>query len=97
MFDIGWSELLLIAVVALVVLDPKDLPVLMRKIGAFTAKARATVAYFQGMLESASLVEEQRHLQQDLGNINNQVLEMRPLEEHATVLQQATTPDFINS
>ena len=33
MFDIGWSELLVIAVVAIIVVGPKDLPKMMRGIG----------------------------------------------------------------
>ncbi len=98
MFDIGWSELLLIAVVALVVLDPKDLPVLMRKIGAFTAKARATVASFQGMLESAGLEEERKELQQDFRSIHTSVAEeIEPVMQSLAVQHKQREELFINS
>ena len=40
MFDIGWSELLVIAVVAIVVVGPKDLPRLMRTFGHYAGKLR---------------------------------------------------------
>ncbi|NBX73659.1 MAG: twin-arginine translocase subunit TatB [Alphaproteobacteria bacterium] len=40
MFDIGWSELLVVGVVGLVVLGPKDLPVAMTKLGQWVAMAR---------------------------------------------------------
>ena len=40
MFDIGWSELLVIAVVAIVVVGPKDLPKLMRGFGHYAGKLR---------------------------------------------------------
>ena len=40
MFDIGWTELLLIGIVALIVVGPKDLPVMFHTLGRFTAKAR---------------------------------------------------------
>ena len=38
--DIGWMELLVIGVVALIVVGPKDLPVMLRKFGQFTGKLR---------------------------------------------------------
>ena len=40
MFDIGWMELMVIGVVALIVVGPKDLPDMFRQIGRFTAKLR---------------------------------------------------------
>ena len=39
MFDVGWSELVVIAVVALVVIGPKELPTTLRTIGKMTARA----------------------------------------------------------
>lgn len=47
MFDIGWSELLVIAIVALVVIGPKDLPHAFRTAGQWMAKARAMAREFQ--------------------------------------------------
>ncbi len=51
MFDFAWSELALIAVVALVVIGPKDLPRAMRLAGMWVRKARAVAREFQGSLE----------------------------------------------
>ncbi len=51
MFDFAWSELALIAVVALVVIGPKDLPRVMRTAGMWMRKARAVAREFQGSLE----------------------------------------------
>ena len=42
MFDIGYSELLLIAVVALIVIGPKDLPRVMRTVGHWVGRARGS-------------------------------------------------------
>jgi sec-independent protein translocase protein TatB len=53
MFDIGWSELLVIAVVAIVVVGPKDLPRLMRTFGHYAGKLRRAAADFQRQFEEA--------------------------------------------
>ena len=54
MFDIGWTELLLIGVVALIVIGPKELPGMFRTMGRFTAKARSMARDFQRAMESAA-------------------------------------------
>lgn len=54
MLDIGWSELLVIGVVALVVVGPKDLPVMFKQLGRFTARARQMAREFQRAMESAA-------------------------------------------
>lgn len=51
MFDIAWSELGVIAVVALVVIGPKDLPKVLRTVGQWTAKARSMAREFQSGLD----------------------------------------------
>ncbi|MBC7906934.1 MAG: twin-arginine translocase subunit TatB [Rhodospirillaceae bacterium] len=47
MFDIGWDEMALVAVVALIVIGPKDLPVVLRQLGRWTRKAREMAGEFQ--------------------------------------------------
>ncbi|RWR26269.1 twin-arginine translocase subunit TatB [Sinirhodobacter populi] len=54
MLDIGWSELLLIGVVALIVVGPKDLPVMFRTLGRITAKARQMAREFSRAMEDAA-------------------------------------------
>jgi len=47
MFDIGWDEMALIAAVSLIVIGPKDLPVVLRQVGRWTRKARLVASEFQ--------------------------------------------------
>ena len=55
MFDIGWSELVVIAVVALIAIGPKELPGVLRMVGQWMGKARKMAAEFQGQLPGAIL------------------------------------------
>jgi len=54
MFDIGWSELMIIGVVALIVVGPKDLPMMFRKVGNFVGKARGMARDFQSAMNQAA-------------------------------------------
>lgn len=54
MLDIGWSELLLIGVVALIVVGPKDLPVMFHTLGRITARARQMAREFSRAMEDAA-------------------------------------------
>ncbi len=51
MFDIGWQELFIVAVLALLVIGPKDLPRALRTMGKWVRKARAMARDFQGGLD----------------------------------------------
>lgn len=52
--DIGFSELLLIGIVALIVIGPKDLPGMFRTVGRFVGKARGMAREFQRSMEAAA-------------------------------------------
>jgi sec-independent protein translocase protein TatB len=66
MFDFAWSELALIAVVALVVIGPKDLPRVMRTVGQWVRKARSIAREFQSgldeMMRESELDEVKKNL-----------------------------------
>ncbi len=53
MFDIGWSELLVIGVVALVVIGPKELPGVLRSLGQWVTKIRRMASEFQNQFQDA--------------------------------------------
>jgi sec-independent protein translocase protein TatB len=63
MFDLAWSHMLLIGVVALLVIGPKDLPRVLRTVGVWVGRARAIAREFQGSLDQMireSELEEMR-------------------------------------
>ncbi|MBW7057760.1 Sec-independent protein translocase protein TatB [Paracoccus bogoriensis] len=54
MLDIGWTELLLIGIVALIVVGPKDLPHLFHSLGRITARLRGLAREFSSAMEDAA-------------------------------------------
>lgn len=54
MFDLGWTELLVIGVVALIVVGPKDLPILFRRVGQFVGKAKGMAREFSSAMNDAA-------------------------------------------
>ncbi|MFS8038047.1 Sec-independent protein translocase protein TatB [Xanthobacter sp. AM11] len=53
MFEIGWSELMLIGIVALIVIGPKELPSVLRTVGRTVTKLRRMAGEFQGQFQEA--------------------------------------------
>ena len=51
MFDIGWTEILVIAGIALVIIGPKDLPAVLRTIGQWVGKAKSLAREFQNSID----------------------------------------------
>jgi sec-independent protein translocase protein TatB len=92
--DIGASELLVIAVVALIVVGPKDLPMLLRKLGQFMAKLRGMASEFR-----ASFDEMAR--QSELDDLRKEVEAMRSgqladIASHASGPEMTATFDEIH-
>lgn len=81
MFDIGYSELLMIAVVALVVIGPKDLPNVMRTVGKWVGKARGMARHFRSgidtMMREAELEEMEKKWRED----NERIMREHPLSQ----------------
>jgi sec-independent protein translocase protein TatB len=77
MFDLAWSEIALIGVVALLVIGPKDLPGAIRGVAQMLGKARRMAGEFQGhvdeMVREAKLDEVKREIDQFRSNVQNEV------------------------
>ncbi|MDE4275567.1 Sec-independent protein translocase protein TatB [Phaeobacter gallaeciensis] len=54
MFDLGWTELMVVGIVALIVVGPKDLPVLFRNVGRFVGKAKGMAREFSRAMNDAA-------------------------------------------
>jgi sec-independent protein translocase protein TatB len=54
MLDLGWSELLIIGVVALIVVGPKDLPKMLRTLGQYAGRAKSIAREFQRSMDDAA-------------------------------------------
>src|SRR3977135_2906124 len=69
MFDIGWSELVVIAVVALIAIGPKELPGVLRMVGQWMGKARRMAAEFQGQFQEAMREAEMADLKKSFDEV----------------------------
>jgi len=66
--DIGWMELLVIGVVALIVVGPKDLPVMFHRLGQFTGRIRGMARDFQRAMDDAARESGMEEVKRDLNS-----------------------------
>ncbi len=69
MFDIGWSELLVIGVVALIAIGPKELPSVLRMLGQWMGKARRMASEFQSQFQEAMREAEMADLKKSFDEV----------------------------
>ena len=71
MFDIGWSELVVIAVVALIAIGPKELPAVLRTVGQYMGKIRRMASEFQGQFQEAMREAEMADLKKHVDEMTD--------------------------
>ncbi len=71
MFDIGWSELVVIAAVALIAIGPKELPGVLRMVGQWMGKARKMAGEFQGQFQEAMREAEMADLKKTFDEVKD--------------------------
>jgi sec-independent protein translocase protein TatB len=90
MFDISWSEFLLIGVVALVVIGPKELPAVMRTLGQWTRKVRSMASDFQNQFQEAMREAEMADLKKEVDDLAQDVKNFDPLKDVRADVESAT-------
>ena len=81
MFDIGYSELLLIAVVALIVIGPKDLPRVMRTVGHWVGRARGMARHFRSGVDTMMREAELEEMEKKWREENERILKDHPFAD----------------
>ena len=96
MFDLAWSEMILIAVVALIVIGPKELPEVLRNLGQWVAKARGYAREFQNHFDDLVREADVKKMREDW---NNNILEKERMGLEADLMghARATEPSPVPS
>lgn len=89
MFDVGWQEIVVIGIVALIVIGPRELPATLRTIGQGLAKLRRMASEFQGQLNEAMREAELDELRKQAEKLSSDMTSTvgNPLEKATSELQ----------
>jgi len=101
MFDISWSELLILGIVTLVFVGPKELPVFMRTIGRYAGVARRHAnefkAQFDAAMREAELDSMRKEVEQMQNSINSEIMKAKSSVDEASsatkIEASATAPE----
>lgn len=94
MFDLGWGELVVIGIVALIAIGPKELPTVLRSVGQMLAKVRRMANEFQGQFQEALREADIADLKKHADDIVSDVSKYNPLTETQKDIEKTfTLPD----
>jgi len=92
MFDVGWTELVVIGIVALIVIGPRELPATLRTIGQMMTKVRRMASEFQGQFNDAlreAELDELRKEAEKLTTAATSAVSFDPLEKVKSEIESA--------
>ena len=95
MFDIGWSELLLIGIVALIAIGPKELPGALRTLGQWMAKVRRMASEFQNQFHEAMREAELADLKKEVDEMATKAqsyAHFDPIDDIRKDIEKAASP-----
>jgi len=95
MFDLGWGKLLLIGIVALVVIGPKELPGALRTLGQWMTKIRRMASEFQNQFHEAMREAELADLKKDVDEMAataQSYANINPMDDLRKDIESAITP-----
>jgi sec-independent protein translocase protein TatB len=91
MFDIGWSELVVIAVVALIAIGPKELPAVLRTVGQYMGKIRRMASEFQGQFQEAMREAEMADIKKHVDDLADSAKGLTDFDPLADVKKEVSS------
>ena len=93
MFGVNSYELMIVAVVALLVIGPKDLPVVLRKVGGWVSQARGVARHFRSGLDTMIRESELDEMEKTWARENERIMREHPMDEtHAPMTDPSLIP-----
>ena len=88
MFDVSWSELLILGIVTLIFVGPKELPVFLRTFGKYAGMVRRQAAEFRAQFDEAMREAELTQLKTEMEGVRDEIAsQVRDVERSASVVK----------
>ena len=91
MFNMDWTELLIIAIIAVLVVGPKELPGMLRTMGRYAGKMRKVAGEFRSQFDQAMKEAELDGVQQMVKDTKSAINQVNPVHELKKAVTQADT------
>src|SRR5476651_24717 len=98
MFGLGWGEMVVIGIVALIAIGPKELPTVLRSLGQWIGKIRRMANEFQGQFQEALREAELTDLKKHAEDITSDITNFDPMADTQKEMERAfDMPDPMKS